>query len=191
MGAVPTRLWGSCYGGGERMKADPGAPAGKDQDGPTRRCLPARLGGPGAHTASVSGSRSGPGCLLVSGSLPGTPDPRRASSGFASPCSLALAGGCPGGPALSHSLAELLSQASPEDLEVQPSLRVDPQEKNPAVGTDTVLIYLRTLKPAARAASHKLFFFSSFFFKIKFKLITLLHSALSQGAHSVCVCVCV
>lgn len=47
MGAVPARLWGSCYGGRERMKADPEAPAGKDQDGPTRRCLPARLGAQG------------------------------------------------------------------------------------------------------------------------------------------------
>lgn len=158
MAAVPARLWGSCYGGGERMKADPGAPAGKDQDGPTRCCLPARLGGPGAHTRSV-----GPGCLMVSGFLPGTPDPRRASSCFASPRFLALAGGCPGGPVLSHSLAGLLSQASPEDLEVQPSLRVDPQEKNPAAVTDTALVYLRTFKPMARAASPKLFFFSSTF----------------------------
>lgn len=160
MGAVLARLWGSCYGGGERMKTDPGAPAGKGHDGPTRHCLPARLGDPGAHTAGVSGSHSGPGCLLVSGSLPGTPDPRRASSGFASPCSLALAGDCPGGPALSRSLAGLLSQASPEDLEVQPSLRVNPQVA--AAVTDTALIYLRTFKPMARAVSHKLCF-SSFF----------------------------
>ena len=102
-------LWGL---GGGRTQADRGTPAGKD--GLTPRTFEPVCQGPGAHHAGTV-QQAGLQSHLLPWSLLGCQDPRAAPLGSPLHAHRLWEGGCPGGPAFSHSL--LCSQPQLEHLE--------------------------------------------------------------------------